>query len=79
MLLNLPKSINRFFWTLFPFVLFFRSYYNIHNKWQIQSYGFNELEDFGRLILVIVLGACESALTVVFMWFMYRLIRGTSS
>lgn len=66
--LHLPKRIHKFYWSLFPIILVIISYHNIFNNWELPLYGFNELEDFGRLLFVCGLSMCESALLTVFLW-----------
>lgn len=76
--LRLPKSINKFFWSLFSIIFLITSYYNIFNNWELQNYRFKELEDFGTILFVFGISACESALIIVFLWwinnFLNRLI-----
>lgn len=62
--IHYPKSINKFFWSLFPIVFVIVGYYDIVIKWKLPHYGFNELEDFGSLLFVLVISACESAIIV---------------
>ena len=66
--LHLPKRIHKFYWSLFPILLVIISYHNIFNNWQLPLYGFNDLEDFGRLLFVYGLSICESALMTIFLW-----------
>ena len=66
--LHLPKRIHTFYWSLFPILFVIISYQNIFNNWQLPLYGFNELEDFGRLSFVCGLSICESALLTFFLW-----------
>lgn len=73
--LRLPKIINKFFWILFSFIFVIKSYYNIFYSWSLQNYGFNELEDLGRLLFVFGISACESALIVVFLWLIITFTR----
>jgi hypothetical protein len=35
---------------------------NVFYGWKLQNYGFDELEDFGRLLFILIASACESAL-----------------
>lgn len=64
--LHLPIKINKFFWTLFPFIFILNSFHNIFNNWEL--YNFNEVEDFGTLLFVLGISACESALIIIFIW-----------
>ncbi|OCA84056.1 hypothetical protein A8F94_15105 [Bacillus sp. FJAT-27225] len=66
--LHLPKSIKKFFWSLFPVILLLIGYNNIFNYWELPLFGFNELEDFGTLLFILGTSACESALVTVFLW-----------
>ena len=70
---RLPNSIKRFFWFLFPFIIVLISIQNIFNNWELHYYGFNEFEDFGRLLFVLGISACESALIVVFLWWIIKI------
>lgn len=69
----LPENIKKFFWLLFPFITILVAMNNIFNNWQLQHYGFNELEDFGRLLFVFALSVCESALIIVILWWLKNL------
>ena len=73
--LHLPKRIHKFYWSLFPILLVIRSYHNIFNNWQLPLYGFNELEDFGRLLFVCGISIGESALMTVFLWWGIKVLR----
>lgn len=66
--LHLPESIKKFFWLLFPVILVLISYNNIFNNWELPLFGFSELEDLGRLLFVLGISACESALVTVILW-----------
>jgi hypothetical protein len=77
--LHLPKSINKFYWFLFPIILVLIGYNNIFNNWELQLFSFNELEDFGRLLFVLGISACESALITVFLWWILKALKKTSS
>ena len=77
--LRLPNSIKRFFWFLFPFVMVLISIQNIFNNWELHYYGFNEFEDFGRLLFVLGISACESALIVVFLWWIIKFVKKISN
>lgn len=73
--LLLPKSINRFYWSLFPVIFVLISYKNIFYNWELQLYGFNELEDFGRLLFVLGESAFGSALVTVFLWWIINFLK----
>lgn len=66
--LHLPKAIHNFYWIIFPILLVIRSYQNIVINWELPLMGFNELEDFGSLLFVFGISACESALMTVCLW-----------
>ena len=76
--LHLPKSINKFYWTLFPIIFVIRGYYNVFKDWELQNYSFNELEDFGRLLFVLGISFFESALITVFIWGIIKLFKRIS-
>lgn len=73
--LHLSKSINKFFWILFPVIYILSGYYNIFTSWELQFYKFNELEDFGTLLFVLVISACESAIITVFLLWTLELLK----
>ncbi len=77
--LHLPKSIHTFYWFTFPIILILVGYTNVFYNWELPLYGFNELEDFGRLLFVLGISACESALWTVFLWFGIKLWRKVAS
>jgi hypothetical protein len=71
-ILHLPQSINKFFWTLFPFIFIIHSCYKFFFSLELQMYGLNELEDLGRLLFELGVSACESALIVIFIWTLFK-------
>lgn len=71
---RLSKSINKFFWTLYPIIFLFNSINNIYNTWELQLQSINELEDFGLLLYVLAISACESALIVIFIYWIKNLL-----
>lgn len=77
--LHLPKSINKYYWSLFPVILVLIGYHNIFNRWELPLYGFNELEDFGRLSFVLGISASESALVTVLLWWVIKSVKKISS
>lgn len=77
--LILPKSINKFYWIVFPVILVFIGHNNIFTNWELPLFGFNELEDIGRLLFVIAISACESALVTVFLWWVIKSMKKISS
>lgn len=77
--LRLPNSIKRFYWFLLPFIMVLISNQNIFNYWELPHYGFNEFEDFGRLLFVLGISACESALIIVFLWWIIKFVKKISN
>lgn len=73
--LHLPKAIQKFYWVVFPVLLVIRSYQNIVINWELPLYRFNELEDFGTLLFVCGISACESALMTVCLWYGIRFLK----
>ena len=73
--LQLSKSIYKYFWILFPLIFILKGYYNFFTSWELQFYRFNELADFGTLLFVLGLSACESALITVFLLWILELIK----
>ncbi|MBM7602626.1 putative membrane protein [Metabacillus crassostreae] len=76
--LRLPNTIKSFFWFLFPFIMVLISIQNIFNNWELNYYSFNEFEDLGRLLFVLVISACESALIIVFLWWILKSVKKVS-
>jgi hypothetical protein len=77
--LRLPKSITKFYWFLFPVILVITGYNNIFNNWELPLFGFSEFEDIGRLLFVLGVSACESALATVFLWLVIKTVKRISS
>jgi hypothetical protein len=73
--LHLPKSIKKFFWLLFPIIIVLIGYNNIFNNWELPLFSFSELEDLGRLLFVLGISACESALVTVILWWVIKSIK----
>ncbi|MGR3764205.1 hypothetical protein [Rossellomorea sp. NS-SX7] len=73
--LRLTKDINKRFWYLFPWVLSLVSLANYFTGWEFQYFVFNELEDYGELLFVLLVLACESALITVFiLWMIHKVM-----
>ncbi len=74
--LHLPRFINNFYWWC-PFTIIFIiiGYHNIFNNWELQLYGFNELEDLGRLLFVLCISLCESSLITVIVWWVIKSLK----
>jgi hypothetical protein len=77
--LHLPKSITKFYWFLFPIILVLTVYNNIFNNWELPLFGFSEFDDMGRLLFVLGVSACESALVTVFLWWVIKTLKRISS
>lgn len=69
-----PNSKNKFFWMLYTVIYIIHGYYIIFNNWKLQNYGLRELEDFGRILFVLILNAFESALFAVILWWIIKKI-----
>jgi hypothetical protein len=76
--LHLPKSINKVYWSLFPVIFVLIGYHNIFNNWELPLYGLTELEDFGRLLFVLGISACESALVTIVLWWVITSVKNIS-
>lgn len=70
----LPKDINKFFWSLFPFIFVLSSLHNFFSNLELK-YGLNELEDFGRILFILGITACESALIIAFLWWILNFLK----
>lgn len=77
--LHLPKNIKKFYWSLFPVILVLVVYNNIFINWELPLYGLKELEDFGTLLFVFGISACESALLTVFLWWVIKFVKKISN
>ena len=53
------------YWLLFIPIFLGRSYKALFFDWQIQKYYFNELEDFGRYVLVLAISFIEAFIYVL--------------
>ena len=58
---SFPKA----YWVLLILIFLGVSYYNIFFDWQLQYYGVNEAEDFGRYVFVLVLSICQSFIYIL--------------
>ncbi|WP_010172554.1 hypothetical protein [Bacillus coahuilensis] len=76
---RLPNTIKSFYWILFPFIMIIMSIQNIFRNWELQYNGFNEFEDIGTFLFVLGISACESALIVIFLWWLVRFIKKVSN
>ncbi|TCI43487.1 MULTISPECIES: hypothetical protein [unclassified Exiguobacterium] len=73
--LHLPKRINPFFWSMFPFVFGLVGYYQIFISWEIPQFGFRELEDVWRLAFILFTSSCEAAWIIVILWIGIQLLK----
>lgn len=73
--LHLPNSIR----LLFPLILVLIGYKNIFINWELPLFGFNEIEDLGRILIVLGISACENALLTVFLWWLITSMKKISS
>jgi hypothetical protein len=73
--LRMTGSVKKFFWFLFPFVMVFMSINNVFYGWKLQNYSFDEIEDFGRLLFILIVSACESALiSSLLLWIFNKIV-----
>ncbi|TCI65205.1 MULTISPECIES: hypothetical protein [unclassified Exiguobacterium] len=68
MKLDLPKQIKTFYWHVFSFPFVLIAYHHLVHEWQLEQYGFDELEDVGTLFFIFGFSACEVTLVTVFLW-----------
>ena len=54
------------------------SFYRYHN-WEIAKLASMNYEDFGRLLFVLGISACESVLIVVFLWRIIKFVKKISN
>ncbi len=73
--LGMPKYFKRNFWRVFPIVMILMSMNEIIYGMMLQYFGINELEDLGRIIFVLIVKACESALITVLLIWLYTKFR----
>lgn len=74
--LRITKDIKERFWYLFPWVMAFVCLANYFTGWEMRYFVFNELEDYGELLFVLLILACESALITVFiLWMFHKVMR----
>ncbi|UTT41527.1 hypothetical protein [Exiguobacterium aurantiacum] len=72
---HLPKRIKTFYWRVFPVAFVLITYYQIVHDWQLEQFGFDELEDVGTLLFILGVSACEAALVTVFLWYVVELVK----
>lgn len=73
--LHLPKRIKTFYYSVFPVLFMLITYKQIVHDWQLTRFGFDELEDVGKIIFVLGVSACEAALMTVFLWWIIELMK----
>lgn len=73
--LGMPKCFKRSFWRVFPIVMILMSMNEIIYGMMLQYFGINELEDLGRIIFLLIVKACESALLTVLLIWLYTKIK----
>lgn len=72
---HLPKRIKTFYWRVFPVPFLWIAYYQIVHNWQLEQFGFDELEDVGTLLFILGVSACEAALVTVFLWYVVESVK----
>lgn len=72
---HLPKRIKTFYWRVFPVPFLWIAYYQIVHDWQLEQFGFDELEDVGTLLFILGVSACEAALVTVFLWYVVESVK----
>lgn len=73
--LSLPESVKRYYWYLFPIVMILITLNATFYGNELQHFGFSELEDFGRILFVLLVTAFESALITVFLIWLYTKLK----
>ncbi|MCT4776821.1 hypothetical protein NQG36_06080 [Exiguobacterium aquaticum] len=72
---HLPKRIKTFYWRVFPVPFVWIAYHQIVHDWQLEQFGFDELEDVGTLLFILSVSACEAALVTVFLWYVVESVK----
>lgn len=72
---HLPKRIKTFYWRVFPVPFVWIAYNQIVHDWQLEQFGFDELEDVGTLLFILGVSACEAALVTVFLWYVVETVK----
>jgi len=72
---HLPKRIKTFYWRVFPVPFVWIAHYQIVHDWQLEQFGFGELEDVGTLLFILGVSACEAALVTVFLWYVVESVK----
>lgn len=68
-------KLSLFYWLLFIPIFLGISYKGLFFDWQIQKYYFNELEDFGRYVLVLAISFIEAFIYVLIIRFIVFLFQ----
>ena len=73
---RLPENIIRLYWYVFPVFMIVMSIYSIFYDWEFQKSSFTELEDFGRLLFVLIETFLQSALMTIFVcWILTKIFK----
>ena len=62
------KNSKKFYRVVYSFILILTFFYNVFYDWQLQYFGFSELEDFGRIVFVLVISALQSLIYLWLLW-----------
>lgn len=65
------KNSNKFFRIVFPIIFILTFLYNVIYDWQLQYFGFSELEDFGLIVFILVISALQS---IIYAWLLWIVI-----
>ena len=58
-------SLHIFYWLLLVPIFLIISYNNLFFDWQVQYFYFNEIEDFGRYVFILVISFVEAFIYVL--------------
>lgn len=73
--LRMSKYVKGNFGRFFPIVMILMILNEVIFGFELQYFGFDELEDLGRIIFVLIVKACESALITVLLLWLYTRIK----
>jgi len=59
-------SMPKIYWVILIPIFLGVSYYNIFFDWQLQYFGVNEAEDFGRYVFVLCISFCQCFIYILF-------------
>ncbi|MGE6489132.1 hypothetical protein [Paenisporosarcina sp. NPDC076898] len=68
-------SFPKVYWVVLIPIFLGVSYSNIFFDWQLQYYGVNEAEDFGRYVFVLALSICQSFIYILLIRFAVSLLK----